>query len=171
MTDDENVFNYHSAPHLCLLQSRRCSCWHALYVKADVLIWRSAHSAPAKGLGAWGAAEHTQTCGSPAAPAASAPALPGPFRSPGKRALPKPEWGHEAGSVQDGLPGRAAAASPPPRAGLRRQSPSPRAAQTVNQPCGSDWLRLLGGDASQRRLRFAARSGETKPALLQQQHR
>ena len=44
MTDDENVFNYHSAPHLCLLQSRCCSCWHALYFKVNVLIWRRARS-------------------------------------------------------------------------------------------------------------------------------
>lgn len=39
MTDDENIFNYHSTPHLCLLQSQGCSCWRTLYFKVNVLIW------------------------------------------------------------------------------------------------------------------------------------
>ena len=39
MTDDESIFNYHSMPHLCLLQSQGCSCWYPLYFKVSVLIW------------------------------------------------------------------------------------------------------------------------------------
>lgn len=54
MTDDENVFNYHSAPHLCLLQSRCCSCWHALYFKVNVLIWRRARAPRVNWLGGAG---------------------------------------------------------------------------------------------------------------------
>lgn len=99
------------------------------------------------------------------------PHRPAPSAPWGNAPSPSPSGGTGQAPCRTGCPGRAAAASPPPRAGLQQQPPSPHAAQTINQPCGSNWLRLLGGDASQRRLRFAARSGETKPALLQQQHR